>query len=337
MVAVLCNNTSYALKRKKVTKLKRKPANANPAAKTESKFAFDFRQAARKAVHDHPEIRKNTVFVDAAKKDYIASPRVLQKLYDDDDAFDELQETVRVARRLKTSFSDTIYLDHNRYLKSVVFHSDRHRLYDPVNKDIDDITTFDHETGHVLSPEAQGTAGENTADAYAALRHFQRFDGQKTDLTYAAWKRSVIFITSGQTSHLTTFTLDKIIIDRETANFVSLSPAETAALAKAYAKAHTRDEEKLQSLARRFRGARDKTTTEDTFRRIAGITLRADPASDEFYIGARALLTPLHREKIKLDGKTLSFKGPEWDAIRQKLDKKTATLPPAHPLLNMTF
>ncbi len=334
----MCKNTFKAFKRKKVSYLPRKPAAPTPEKKAaESTFAFDFRAAARKAVHDHPEIKKNTVFVDAANDDYIAAPRVMQKLDDDDDAHDELKKTVRTAKRLKTSFSDTIFLDQKHYIKSVVFHRDRHTLYDPDNRAIDDIGTFDHETGHVLSPEAQGTLAENTADAYAALRHVQRFDGQKTDLEYAAWKRSVMFIASGQTSHLTTFTLDKIIIDRATANFVSLTPAETAAIAKTYAHTHTPDEDRLKTLARDFRAARDKKVSEATFLRIAGITLRADPASDTFYMGTRALMTPLSRGKIKLDGKTLAFKDPKWDAIRAKLDKKTASLPAAHPLRNLKF
>lgn len=335
----MCNNTFKSPKRKKVSDLPRKPANpAAPEKKAgESPFAFDFRAAARKAVYDHPEIKNNTIFVDAANDDYIATPRVMQKLDDDDDAYDDLKKTVRTAKRLKTSFSDTLFLDQKHFIKSVVFHSDRHTLYDPENRAIDDIGTFDHETGHVLSPEAQGTLAENTADAYAAIRHVQRFDGQKTDLEYAAWKRSVMFIASGHTSHLTTFTLDKIIIDRETANFVSLKPAETAAIAKAYANTHTPDEDRLKTLARDFRAARDKKVTEGTFLRIAGITLRADPGSDTFYVGARALMTPLYRDKVKLNGKTVAFKDPKWDAIRAKLDKKTASLPAAHPLRNIKF
>lgn len=332
---LLCKNTFSTEKRKKVSILPRKPA-PEPKA-NESTFAFDFRAAARKAVYDHPEIKKNTIFVDAANDDYIAAPRVMQKLDDDDDAYDELKKTVRTAKRLKTSFSDTIFLDQKHYIKSVVFHRDRHTLYDPENRAIDDVGTFDHETGHVLSPETQGTLAENTADAYAAIRHVQRFDGQKTDLEYAAWKRSVIFITSGQTSHLTTFTLDKITIDRATAHFVSLTPAETAAIAKAYAQTHTPDENRLKTLARDFRAARDKKVTEATFLRIAAITLRADPSSDTFYMGARALMTPLNRANVKLDGKTIRLKDPKWDAIRDKLDKKTASLPAAHPLRNLKF
>lgn len=306
-------------------------APARPAA-GESKFAFDFRAAVRKVVKDHPEIKKSTIFVDAANDDYIATAPVRRALDNDDDAYEDLEKTVRTAKRLKTSFSDTLPLDSKRSIKSVVFHSDRHTLYDPDNKHIDDIGTFDHETGHVLSPETEGTLAENTADAYAAVRHFQRFCKQETDLDYAAWKRSVIFMTSGQTSHLTTFTLDKIIIDRASANFVSLTPAETAAIAKDYARKHTPDEERLRSLSRAFRAVRTKKVDEATFRRIAGITLQADAQSDVFYMGARALLTPLSRAKVKLDGKTIALKGSEWDNLRERLQKKINTLPPAHPL-----
>lgn len=294
---------------------------------------FDFAAAARKAVKDHPEIAKNTVFINAANDDFIASPRVIKALDDDDDAFDELQKTVRTAKRLKTSFSDTIHLDQKNFIKSVVFHTEKHPLYDRSNRGIDDVGTFDHETGHVLSPEAQGTAAENIADAYAVIRHFQRFDGQETDIAYAGFKRSLQFILHGKTSHVTTFTVDKIITDRETANFVSLTPAQTAAIAKDYAQQNTRDEKHLRVLARAFRAARDKKPTEETLRRIAAITLRADPHSDVFYLGARALMLPLHEGKAQYEGRNIVLRDKAfWDIARQKMDAKMAALPAAHPL-----
>lgn len=294
---------------------------------------FDFAAAARKAVKDHPEIAKNTVFVNAANDDFIASPRVMKALDEDDDAFDELQKTVHTAKRLKTSFSDTIHLDQKNFIKSVVFHTEKHPLYDRAHRGIDDVGTFDHETGHVLSPEAQGTAAENIADAYAVIRHFQRFDGQETDIAYAGWKRSLQFILSGQTSHLTTFTVDKIITDSKTANFVSLTPAETAAIAKDYAKTHTPDDQHLRVLARTFRAARDKKPTEETLRRIAAITLRADPHSDIFYLGARALMLPMNEGKAKYEGRNIVLRDTAfWDIVKQKLDAKMAALPAVHPL-----
>lgn len=296
---------------------------------------FDFRAAARKAVKDHPEIKKNTVFVDAANDDYIAAPRVLAALEDDDDAREELEQTVRTAKRLKTSFSDTIALDSKRSLKSVVFHQDRHPLYDATNRAIDDIGTFDHETGHVLSPETEGTLSESTADAYAVIRHTQRFDGVETGIAYTSWKRTLQFILAGKTSHLTTFTVDKILMDRDSADFVSLTPAQTAKIAKEYARLHTPDEERLKKLARAFRSARDKKPNEETFRRIAGITLRADARSDTFYLGARALLGPLENgNKIVYNGKTLSLKNGDWERIKSALERKIATLPANHPLKN---
>lgn len=321
--------------RKKVTRMPPKPRRTpekDISTDDISTFRFDFREAARKAVKDHPEIAKNTVFVDAANDDYIAMPRVMDKLEDDDGAAEELQETVRVAKRLKTSFSDTIHLDSKRHIRSVVFHSDKHPLYDRANRAVDDVGTFDHETGHVLSPETHGTLAENTADAYAVIRHVQRFDGQKTDIGYASWKRAVQFIMAGKTSHLTTFTVDKILIDRASADFVSLTPAQTAKIAKEYARQHTPDEARLKSLARAFRAARDKKLTQETFRRIAAITLRADVQSDAFYIGTRALLEPLQNGSATYNGRNVRLTGSEWDGIKARLEQKIAALPPAHPL-----
>lgn len=315
---------------KKVTRMKRAPQPKSD--KDLPNVRFDFRAAARKAVKDHPEIAKNTIFVDAANDDYIAMPRILAALEEDDDAADELQDTVRTAKRLKTSFSDTIDLGGKKHLHSVVFHSDKHPLYDPANKAIDDIGTFDHETGHVLSPETHGTLAENTADAYAVIRHVQRFDGQQTDIGYASWKRAVQFIMAGKTSHLTTFTVDKILIDRDSAGFVSLTPEQTKKIAKEYARLNTPGEERLQSLARAFRAARDKKLTAETFRRIAAITLNADTNSDVFYMGARALHAPLHNGSATYNGRKVRLNGDEWQDIKARLERKIASLPATHPL-----
>jgi hypothetical protein len=296
-------------------------------------FRFDFFAAARKAVKDHPEIKRDTIFVDAANDLYMAPARLLALLDEDDEARDALEKTVRHARRRKTSFSDTLPVSEKRALKSVVFHRDRHPLYDPQNREIDDAGTFDHETGHVLSPETDGTLAENTADAYAVIRHIQRFPGEKTSVSYAGWKRAVQFILAGQTSHLTTFTVDRILIDRETAGFLSLPPHVTAAIAKDYARQNTRDEEKLGKLARAFRCARDKKLTENTFLRIAAVTLKAPAESDTFYLGARVLLEPLGKgSKVIYDGRTVSLKDAKWERIKTALAGKISTLPAAHPL-----
>lgn len=314
--------------RKKVSTL-RKPTRKKAVSKS---LSFDFNTVARQALREHPEIKRDILFVDALNDNYLASPATLASLEDDDDAQEELGKTVKQAKRLRTSFAQAIMIDRQKTINAIVFHPDRHPLFDPQDRVIDNIGTIDHELGHVLVPSAERAHGENVADAYAILRHLQRFDGRKTDVGYAAWKRAMVFITAGHTSHLTTFTIDKIIADSKTADFISLTPAQTVAIARDYARKHTRGQEKLSQLAADFHTARGMRVTPALFHEIARITLAADAKSDTFYLGARALMPVLGSAGITLDGKHIILRGPEWNSLRARLEKKIATLPLRHPI-----
>ena len=295
-----------------------------------SKLSFDFNAAAKQAAKEHPKL-KNTLFIDAAKDKWPQTADILAEMDVDEDDIRELGKTVSDARRLKTSFHQVIERGKKKALGAVVFHQDRHPLYGSAPGPADDAGTFDHETGHALSPEASGTPAENMADAYASLRHLQRFDGDTADLDYCAWKRAMVFMQTGATSHLTTFTVDKIIIDQKTADFLSLSPKETAAIAKDYARLNTPDEKKIQKLQKDFKPLK-KLPPRQAFRKLARITLKAEPDSPTFYLGARILAGALKKGGVTLDGKKIVLNGAEWDDLREKLADKVKTLPPTHPL-----
>lgn len=275
-------------------------------------------------MREHPALRKSGLFINAANDDYIGSARVFRLLEDDSEAYEDVQQNARLARRLKSSFHQAVPLDSKNYIHNIVFHPDKHPLFNPADRDIDDACTFDHETAHALHPDAKGIDGENTADAYAVLRHLQRTQGQQSDIDYAAWKRAVVFMQTGITTHLTTFTIDKILLDSKTADFCSLTPAETSAIARDYARKHTPSAARLKKLGRDFNKLKGQKPDEKTLRQLAEITLKAAPSSDTFYIGNRILQPLLTGQAVKLDGKTLRLKDPAWPHIRAALDQKAA-------------
>jgi len=309
----------------RVMKKNPKSSAATPAAK------FDFNKAARKAMKDHPELRGNTLFVDAANDDFAEIERVLLKSSVDEDDIDDLEKTMRDAKRLKTAFHQEYDRGRKKPLHVIVFHPDKHPVFGTEYGARDDAGTFDHETGHALSPHSIGTLSENTADAYAAIRHMQRFGGDTDDLDYAAWKRAAIFIFSGVTSHLTTLTLDKIVCDAATADFISLTPSETLRIAEEYANKHTPSQERLEKLKEDFSGLKG-LSLEDTFRKIAAVTLAAKEDSDTFYVGARVLQGALQKGGKRLDGRRIELKGAEWEDMREKLSAKTSGLSAQHIL-----
>lgn len=293
---------------------------------------FDFQKAARRAMKDHPALKKSGLFINAANDDYIARAPVFKKLEEDDEAQEDIAKNVKVAKRLKTSFFQAVPIDSKNEILNVVFHTDKHTLYDPSDKQIDDTGTFDHETGHALSTDAHGTLGENTADAYALLRHLQRYEHRKTNIEFCAWKRAIVFMQAGVTSHLTTFTADKILIDSKTSKFVSLTPQQTIAVAKDYARKNTRNEKQLKALAQAFSPLAKKPLNDATFKQLAKITLAAPVTSDTFYLGTRILLPPLENGPMMIDGKKVMLTGKDWNSIRQQLLEKCQSLPEKHPL-----
>lgn len=295
-------------------------------------LTFDFNEVARKAVHDHPELKKDILFVDATNDNLIATSATMAKLEDDEDAQDELQKTVRLAKRLQTSFAQSIMIDRKKTIQAIVFHPDRYPLFDQHDRTIDSLATIDHELGHALCPDDDRLAGENIADAYAVLRHLQRFDGQVTDIGYAAWKRAMTFIMAGHTTHLTTFTIDRILLDSRSADFISLTPAQTVAIARDYARQNTPSKKSLSKLDSDFKTARTKYLDEKLFREIARITLAADTRSDTFHLGATALLPVLQAGRMTLNAKKISLQGREWTALQRQLENRIATLPPRHAL-----
>ncbi|MEZ0224033.1 MAG: hypothetical protein ACAH83_05730 [Alphaproteobacteria bacterium] len=292
---------------------------------------FDFNAAVRRAAKDHPELSKNALFIDAQKDKWERTADILSSVGVDDDDLGDLAKAVRDAKRLKTSFHLSLHRDDKPPLSAVVFHPDRHPLYGDKSGPVDDAGTFDHETGHALTPDLDGTLAENTADAYAALRHLQRTGGEEGSIEYCGWKRAFIFMTMGTTSHLTTFTVDQIICDAKAADFMSLTPEETAAVAQAYASMHTPDKKELTRLKAAFRPLK-KLPPQKALKKLARMTLKAPEDSQEFYLGARVLAGALKEGGVTVDGQDIVLKGSEWKKIRRDLAAKAANLPPKHPL-----
>ena len=306
-----------------MAKDRKKPA-AKPALR------FDFNEAVKKVVRDHPQLKNGALYINAANDDWESTEAALLSLSVDEDDIDEIKKGVKEARRLKTSFCQAISID-GKELSAVILHPDKNPLYGAAHGAGDDIGTFDHETSHALTPGLSGILGENTADAYAALRHLQRFKGEEDDIDYCGWKRAAIFMRAGVPSHLTTFTLDRILCDAKSADFMSLTPAETIAIAKDYAKKHTPDDRKLKRLQNDFKRVKGLPLAE-VFNKVAHITLKADVKSDTFYLGARVLKGALQEGGVTLDGQHVELKGSKWNNIRRKLDAKIDQLPAKHPL-----
>lgn len=303
-----------------------------PAPDAGPSLRFDFNAAAKRALKDHPELRGNMLFIHAGetKPDAHSDDLMMQGV--DDDEIADVEKMVRDAKRLKTSFHLAVSReDHKKNLGVLVFHPDKHSIFGAKPSPADDAGTFDHETGHALISRTEGTLSENAADGFAAIRHFQRFDNARENLEYAGWKRAAVAMLLGKTSHLTTFTIDRIICDAEAAKFSSLKPAETKKIAEEYARKFTPSAKRLAKISHDFAPLK-KLPPQQAAEKLAAITLKARADSDTFYLGARVLAGAFRKGGLRLDGKKIDLSGEEHAQLRMKLKMKIEKMPKNHPL-----
>ena len=199
---------------------------------------FDFNTAVNETLRDFPRLSDKIVFVDALDDDRkYGTPEAIRQ--------SELRGPARrMAEHLKLVHEKEVSLSFNKDVYgvgAVIFHaSNHHRIFSAVNADHANFASFDHELGHLLTRGGfdftlSQPLAENAADAYAALRHLQRFGADTPVLAHASFRRAYDFVMKGDAFYLTSFTLDQIAADAKTRDVSKLSPSETLARADDYA------------------------------------------------------------------------------------------------------
>lgn len=112
---------------------------------------------------------------------------------------------------------------------------------------------FDHEVGHTLCPNGMGAESnfsECNADAYATLRHIQRFGLDDDFLCEQRTDRLMAFFCDPKQNveHFTTPVTEQIVKDAADMDFDSLSPKDTVTLASRYAEKYALSTRRLQAL-----------------------------------------------------------------------------------------
>lgn len=104
---------------------------------------------------------------------------------------------------------------------------------------------FDHEVGHALVPGGTPSANddarllsENIADAYAVIRHFQRYGTDSSAIGDLVATRACHFILEGHNEYFTSPVVEQILMHRNKMDWNRLSPAETVTLARKFAVDH---------------------------------------------------------------------------------------------------
>ncbi len=118
------------------------------------------------------------------------------------------------------------------------------------------ISILDHEIGHHVAPGGKGESYpnlmESAADAYAALRHVQRFGNDTDFFDNVTFTRTRLIVHNKSPFHYTTAVMQKIEKLRKEMDLSALSPQETAELAGKIAHSYCMPPQVIQKVAFAF-------------------------------------------------------------------------------------
>lgn len=245
-----------------------------------------FNSFAADAVERFPQLRGKFLIMDM-------NEHILYGLEDLDT--DATRLTEASALRFVSLHPTTRQLEDDKDLTSRAIYDRKHDISILfVNDEIDPVSmrsamhVMDHELGHLgiagsLYSEydtPEELKGECIADAYALIRHFQRF-GAETDCKdkyVSPFARARALIFNGHGGHFTSFVLDEIIKRRQAIDFASLTPAQTAAMAVEYTEQFMPSMATVQKLQTAFapvKAAWEEDTTQGV-KALIDITLRTE-------------------------------------------------------------
>ncbi len=187
--------------------------------------------------------------------------------------------------------------------------------------------TFQHELGHLVvkGADKHGNYAEHAADAFAVLRGFQSSFMTRRDVKEISDGRAMLGWFNCDVTHITSMTLDALIINPKQKNFMSLTPAETAKLAQRHAEKFSTNYEPGSMLT--IWNALPRWGENDDRRAagldgLANVVMKTERSSLSFYVAARMLTTA----KAKHDAgdpnlAAMDFKGDKWDKVFARIDR----------------
>ena len=238
-----------------------KPSFAQ-AAQNPGRYVFDLDREATEFYRQFPARKNKVFFVDVRKQsicglDEKGLDAAAVKL-SADDTFAYFLDDIRrgggsSVQRLDTLGCLCVYIDKKAY-------KGMHSPFEARHVEINHAYAFDHEVGHVVVRNGMNVSNENlsecAADAYAALRHIQRFGTSVFWLeSVARWRAmDMVFNRGDLGDHFTSPVISGIISDSARFDFAGLSPQETAERAWRYAKNFALPRDRLMDVDEAFAG-----------------------------------------------------------------------------------
>lgn len=305
----------------------------NTAAAFEQPYDFDLDREVAAFYRDHPEQKGKIYFIDAST---MPGAVCCGDAADENEAAALLGANPLVAESNKLAFESGSRSDfysqsgYGTICLNLTRKSQQHLLGYEAGAGISEVFVFDHEAGHLLCENGLGEMNlrERTADAYAALRHIQRFGKDSPAIRRLIDKRAVELVFGDGVEHFTAPLVEKIIADAQTTDFSALTPAETAALATRYAAENPADTTMIRHVAAEFH----------VLRQGLGRLMKGDPAvirllaemvmatnDPNLFKWGTAAVRALLDGDVNVGGeRPPKPQGAEWTALRKNIDARAA-------------
>jgi hypothetical protein len=292
-----------------------------------------FNQFAKEAVQHFPATKGKLLIFDA--NEYRSYGHDALDLKKAGTTIDEINEFIDEryhdkGRQTYADWENEVNLHFIMYDEKVK-HAERKNVPENTEKDI--LFLLDHELAHIVikDPALEGentqykdTLKEAIADAYAMIRHYQRYgaDSEHKNSIIDPWARAGALTLNKDTIHFSTFMLEEIIRRKDVIDFKALSPQQTAELAKRFAVEYTPPSSAVNRIFKKLKPVQDafnKSPRSDQWlRKLAEITL--DPANDPYtFKVCKRILTGYLDGRKDMDGTSVKVSGVYWDGVRTKL------------------
>ncbi len=209
------------------------------------------------------------------------------------------------------------------------------------------LLTLDHELGHCVLDGAHNATGkldsgiyaESIADAFALIRHYQRFgvNSGYHDKYTSPFIRAHNMIFSSDDYHFTAFVLDEIVKRRHEIDFDKLTLKQTADLARLFTAEYMPPLKIVQDMYEAFKPVRALAGRADAtaaVKKLVDITL--DPASDYYTVKLGVLWLDHFLKHPKIpDDKTIKIPADEMKKIGEKVAARARRLESEKILMNI--
>jgi len=222
--------------------------------------------------------------------------------------------------------------------------------FDNVSKETEQHLLFvlDHELAHCGIKDGFSRASssrdykillsESVADAYAMIRHYQRYGAESDPRNkyIGSGARANHFVLGGDNVHFTSFVLDAIVKRKGDIDFDKLTPEQTADLARRFAMKYMPPERALEDLGWTFSAIRSEFRKDPNGGMKALIEKALDPASDYYTFKMASLwLKPMLEDRTFMDGKPIGLPKEYLDDAAAKMKVRDAKFEKEDILFNM--